>query len=86
MPAGQRPFAIAFHRVRRHGHDRRVQPREAFALTNLGCSLKTVHLRHLDVHQHQRVRDTRQRIERLAAVADHVHAATDPLEHRRATI
>ena len=60
-------LALALHRVRGDRGDRRV-PARAFAPPDLGGRGKAVHLRHLRVHEDQRVVAALQRLERLPAV------------------
>jgi len=52
MPAAKHAFSILLHRVRGHGDDVRL----AFvgnALADGPCRLQAIHLRHLQIHQHQ---------------------------------
>jgi hypothetical protein len=74
--------AVALHRVRSHGDD----PRQPCALplaVDASCCLEAVHLRHLDVHEHDVVRLQAHGLHRLDAVPRKVGAVSQLLEEQK---
>ena len=72
-PGGDAALAVALHRVRGHGDDRRAA-RRALQAADLGRRGVAVQHRHLAVHQHRRVGLAAQGVDRLAAVGGDVDA------------
>ena len=69
----QAAFAIAAHGVRRHRDDADVPPALALQQPDGGGCFEAVHVRHLDVHEHEIERTVFHRGQRLASIADDGH-------------
>ncbi len=68
-PGGQAPLTVALHGIGGHGDNRQMAAGRFFPLANRRRRLEAVHLRHLNVHQHQIERRVLQRLHRFPAVA-----------------
>lgn len=74
-PHRQTAFTVALHRMGGHGDDRhRWIQHTCLTAADMQCGLKTVHFRHLAIHQHQIIVDLRQRGQRLSSVCYSISA------------
>jgi hypothetical protein len=80
MPALRQVLTIACHGIGGHGDDREMRTR-LFLRPDQPSRFESVELRHLTIHKHQWILMPTDGRERFHAVAGHIHAVPELLQH-----